>query len=94
MNNDRNDDRMWYDRGYGLGVVETKRDAVIPRLIGYGFVFGGALWDPLVTGAFLGMYALFTLATWRDRQREAEFKREFHDPGPTWGWQRGDDKTD
>lgn len=91
MHDDRNEDKIWYDRGYSLGVVETKRDAVIPRLIGYGSVFCGALIDPLVTGAFLVMYMVFEILTWRDRRESAEFKREHNDPGPTWNWQEKDE---
>ena len=85
---DRNEDRFWFDEGYSLGATETKRDAVLPRLVGYGMVFGGALWDPLVTGTFLALYALFEISWWHDRCDEAEWKREHADPGPTWEWQR------
>ena len=91
---DRNEDRFWFDEGYSLGATETKRDAVWPRLIGYGLVFGGTLWDPLVTGTFLTLFALFTLSDWRDLRDEAEWKREHADPGPTWKWQRSNDGDD
>ena len=80
----RNDDRFYYDRGYSLGVVETKRDATVPRLIGYGTLFGATLWDPLIAGFFLGCYALFALLDYRDRRDEAEHKRDLHDPGPKY----------
>jgi hypothetical protein len=71
-----NDATLWYRDGYKLGSVETKRDAAIPRLIGAGVLFGGALWDPLVTGTFLVFYAGFTLLDYRDRRAEAKRLRE------------------
>jgi len=89
---DRNDDRYWYDRGYSLGVTETERDHAIPRLVGYGLVFSGALWNPTLTGVFLALFTAREILWWRDRCDEAEHKREVHDPGPTWEWQRGDER--
>lgn len=86
----RNSDRWYYDRGYSLGATETKRDATVPRLIGYGSLFAGTLWDPLITGTFLGVYAAFALLDYRDRRDEAEHKRDVHDPGPEWEGMRRD----
>lgn len=73
---EENDATLWYREGYKLGSIETKRDAAIPRLIGAGTLFGGTLWDPLVTGTFLVFYAAFTLLEYRDRRDEAELHRE------------------
>ena len=87
---DRNKDRFWYDKGYSLGVTETRRDAVLPRLVGLWAVLGGALWDPLVAGTFLALYTAFEASWWRDRRDEAEHKRDWYNPGPTWEWQRDD----
>jgi len=86
---ERNDDRWWYDRGYSLGVAETQRDAVFPRLIGAWTLFGMTLWEPAVAATFLGIYTLWTVADWRDRRDEAEHKRELHDPGSAYEWRGG-----
>ena len=87
-----NDDRWWYDRGYSLGVTETKRDAVIPRLIGGWTLLGAALWDPVIAAVFLVLYTLFTLLNWRDHRAEAEHKRDRHNPGKRYAWgESGDD---
>lgn len=80
----RNDDRFYYDRGYSLGVAETKRDATIPRLIGYGSLFAATLWEPTIAGAFFGFYVVFALMDYRDRRDEVEHKRDLHDPGPEY----------
>jgi len=83
---DRNEDRWWYDRGYSLGVVETKRDAVFPRVIGAWTLLGAVLWDPVVAGTFLAIYTLFEAANWRDLRDKAEHKREQCDPGSAFNW--------
>jgi len=83
---ERNEDRWWYDRGYSLGVTETKRDAAVPRLIGAWALFGLALWEPVIAGTFLAMYTLFTASDWHDRRREAEHQRELYDPGRAYEW--------
>jgi len=87
---ERNEDRWWYDRGYALGSVETKRDATIPRLIGAWILFGGVMWDPLVSGTFLAMYCAFGLLEWRDRRDKAAERRDRYDPGPTYEAMRQD----
>lgn len=91
---DRNDDRWWFDRGYSLGVVETQRDAVIPRLILVWTVFAATVWNPLLAAPFLVLYTIWTLLDWRDRRDQAEHKRDVHDPGPTWNWQTTKDERD
>jgi len=89
---ERNEDRWWYDRGYALGAVETKRDAAVPRLIGAWTLLGAVMWDPLVAGTFLGMYSAFTLLNWRDRRDKATERRERYDPGPAYeGMERDED---
>ena len=84
---DRNTDRYWYDRGYSLGVVETQRDAAIPRIIGALSLFGLTVWNEVVAAVFLGLYVVWTLSDWRDRRDEADHKRDVHDPGKEWEWE-------
>lgn len=74
---EENTETTWYRGGYRIGAAETKRDAALLRLIGYGTVFAGALWDPLVTATFLTIYVGFTLLEYRDRRDEVELLREY-----------------
>ena len=92
---DRNEDRWWYDRGYALGAVETKRDAAVPRLIGAWTLLGAVMWDPLVAGTFLVAYSAFALLEWRDQKEAADERRERYDPGPTYeAMRQNDDEGD
>jgi len=84
---DRNTDRYWYDRGYSLGVVETQRDAAIPRIIGAVLLFALTVTDAIVAGTILFLYIAWTLSNWRGRRDEAEHKRNVHGPGKEWEWE-------
>ena len=81
---DRNDKRYWYDRGYGLGAKETRRDAVIPRLIGAWLLFGMAYIEIWICLIYLIIYTLWTLSNWNDQKRACEKRREFDNPGKKW----------
>jgi hypothetical protein len=83
---ERNENAWWYDRGYALGVAETKRDAVFPRLVGAWTLPGMTLWEPAVAATFLAMYTCFEMVDWRDRRDEAADKRERYDPGSAYEW--------
>lgn len=78
---ERNTDRMWYDRGYALGVTETKRDAKWPRMIGYAGMGIASHFAPLWAGVFFVIYAAFEIVEWRRRCEEADHRREHDNPG-------------
>ena len=68
----RNQDRLYYDRGYSDGVKDTKRDSVIPRILGVSFLSLLLVLDQYWILGFVIVWAAFELSEWRDLDKYHE----------------------
>lgn len=76
----RNEDRIWYEKGYSDGVQDTKKDSKIPKIIGVACLSALLLFNQFWILGFVVMWALFDLEEWRDLKKWHE-----SDPPEMWG---------
>lgn len=76
----RNEDRLWFDRGYRQAMRDSSLDAFWPRLIGFWFLLGVAIFYWPAAVFILSWYTLFSYIEYRDKKKHGRDE----DVPPLW----------
>ena len=76
----RNDNRIWYNKGYSDGVQATKKDAKVPKAIGVVCLTALLMADQYWILAFVILWLMFDLQEWYGLKKY----HEPSDPPKVW----------
>jgi len=60
----RNDNRLWYDKGYSDGTQDTKKDSTLPAVIGVVCLSALLVFDQYWILGFVVLWMAFELEEW------------------------------
>jgi hypothetical protein len=76
----RNEERIWFNKGYREGCNDTRKDAFWPKIIGVWSLILVSWWHLPVALIFLAFYTAFEYFEYRDREK---FRPDVEVP-PLW----------
>lgn len=76
----RNENRIWYDKGYSDGTQDKRKESTVPKLIWIGILTTLLVFDQYWIIAFVVIYAGFEIQAWYDLQKH-------HEPNPPEIWE-------
>jgi len=76
----RNEDRIWYDEGYRDSSQDTRKESIIPKLVGIVFLSGLLIADQYWVLAFVVLYIGFEIQEWHDLKK-------YHESDPPEAWE-------
>jgi len=79
----RNEDRIWFDRGYSQAVSDRKIESFPARFTGIGFLVAISFFDPAFSAGIFIFWSILEYLEWRDEKKYGVD----HEVPKTWEWQ-------